>query len=105
MNNFTPKVSIIIPTYNQSKYIKKAIQSALNQDYNNLEVVVSDDNSNDNTFEIVKPLLLQHINLKYFKNPRNIGRVANYNKVLNEYRITSYNVCYTKLLRYDGGLA
>ena len=42
-------VTVMIPTYNQATLIAKAIDSALAQDYENLEVVVCDDNSTDNT--------------------------------------------------------
>ena len=48
MNQFNPKVSIIIPVYNGSNYMRQAIDSALNQDYNNVEVIVINDGSNDN---------------------------------------------------------
>lgn len=56
MNKFNPKVSIIIPVYNGSNYIKEAISSALNQTYTNIEVIVINDGSNDNgkTKEIAK---------------------------------------------------
>ena len=46
-NHFNPKVSIVIPVYNGSDYLKEAIESALNQTYNNIEVVVVNDGSND----------------------------------------------------------
>lgn len=46
-NNLTPKVSIVIPVYNGSNYVKGAIESALNQTYENVEVVVINDGSND----------------------------------------------------------
>lgn len=45
----SPKVSIIIPVYNCEKYIEEAINSAINQSYNNYEVLVVDDGSTDNT--------------------------------------------------------
>jgi glycosyltransferase involved in cell wall biosynthesis len=48
------KVSVIIPAYNASKYISKTIESVINQDYNNLEILIVDDGSIDNTKEIVE---------------------------------------------------
>jgi glycosyltransferase involved in cell wall biosynthesis len=79
-----PKVSIIIPTYNQSKYIEECISSALTQDYNNLEVIVSDDASTDNTSQIINRFNGDS-RLRYFKNTNNLGRVGNYRKALYEY--------------------
>ena len=49
-----PLVSICIPTYNGSVYIAEALQSALSQTYQNLEIVVSDDASTDETLAIVQ---------------------------------------------------
>jgi len=48
MSKFTPKVSIIIPVYNGSNYMRDAIDSALNQSYKNIEVIVVNDGSTDN---------------------------------------------------------
>lgn len=79
----TPKVSILIATYNQEDYIKQAVNSALNQSYSNLEVIVSDDCSTDNTFEILSEIKDER--LKIFRNQKNIGRIANHRKLLYEY--------------------
>lgn len=79
MNSY-PKVSIQIPCYNQATFIEKAIKSALNQSYTNLEVVVSDDNSTDETFAIASEI--RDNRLKVFRNEKNIGRVANYHHLL-----------------------
>ena len=49
-------VSVVIPTYNSSAYIMHALESALNQTYDNLEVIVADDASTDDTCAIVRKL-------------------------------------------------
>ncbi len=52
--NLGPLVSVIIPTYNRASIVGRAIQSALDQTYKNVEVIVVDDGSTDNTQEILK---------------------------------------------------
>ena len=80
----SPKVSIQIPTYNQEDYIAAAIESALMQDYGNIEIIVADDCSTDNTQGIIKKFE-NNPKVKYFRNKKNLGRVANYHKALYEY--------------------
>ena len=49
-----PFFSIVIPTYNQGKYLEKCIISCLNQTYKNYEIIIIDNNSTDSTNEILK---------------------------------------------------
>lgn len=77
------RVSIIIPTFNRANYLEEAISSALAQDYENLEVIVSDNASTDNTEQVVK-LFARNSKLKYFRNTENIGMVGNWHKAIFE---------------------
>ncbi len=61
----SPLVSVIIPAYNAEKYIERTIHSALLQDYENLEIIVIDDGSTDNTADVVKKLAEKDRRLKY----------------------------------------
>lgn len=81
-----PLVSIMIPTYNQADYIGYAVRSALEQDYPNLEVIVSDDCSKDNTNKIIASFK-HDSRLKYFRNESNLGRIGNYHHTL--YNLTN----------------
>ena len=69
--NQLPLVSIIIPAYNRAHTIKMTLDSVLNQTYKNYEVIIVDDNSKDNTYEVVKPYLSD--NIFYYKNEKNLG--------------------------------
>lgn len=58
-----PKISVIIPTYNRASCIAKAIDSALNQTYKNIEILVVDDGSTDNTPVVLKDYMNK---IRYF---------------------------------------
>lgn len=73
-----PLVSVLITTYNSEKYIKDALESILNQTYSNLEIVIIDDASIDNTLEIIQSFKDKRI--KLFVNEKNLGVSENMNK-------------------------
>ena len=66
MSSFNPMVSIVIPVYNGSKLLEEAIQSALNQTYKNIEVIIVNDGSNDNG-KTEQVALSFKKKIKYFK--------------------------------------
>jgi glycosyltransferase involved in cell wall biosynthesis/GT2 family glycosyltransferase len=67
--NGNPKVSIILPTYNGSRYIRESIASCLNQTYRNIELIIVDDCSMDATPQIVRSL--KDSRIKYIRNEKN----------------------------------
>jgi glycosyltransferase involved in cell wall biosynthesis len=72
-----PKVSIIIPTYNRANLLKLAIESVLNQSFQDFEIIVCDNASVDCTrLEVEK---FHDVRIKYFFNKKNIGVVRNHN--------------------------
>ncbi|WP_106804525.1 glycosyltransferase family 2 protein [Pseudomonas sp. S5D5] len=77
-----PLVSILIPTNNRPDLVVKAIVSALNQSYKNIEVIVTDNSETDETQSVIRAL--KDDRLKYIKNEKNIGPVLNWRKALTE---------------------
>ena len=69
------KVSVCIPTYNRSDYLKYALDSVFSQTYQDFELIVCDDGSTDDTPEIVGSY--RDSRLRYVKQPQNIGRSRN----------------------------
>jgi len=71
-----PLVTIAIPTYNRANYLQEAIQSALSQTYTHLEIIVSDNASDDNTQEVVSKFCDPRIS--YIRQDTNVGMHANW---------------------------
>jgi glycosyltransferase involved in cell wall biosynthesis len=79
--NEYPLVSVIVPFFNEKDYIKECLESVLNQTYRNIELILIDDGSTDNSFNVIKNFIKQDLRVKYFKkknsktvaNPRNYG--------------------------------
>jgi glycosyltransferase involved in cell wall biosynthesis len=65
-----PLVSILIPAYNQTKYLREALESAINQTYPNIEIIIGDDSSTDEVEKFIIPYLKKYKNITYFKNER-----------------------------------
>ena len=73
-------VSICIPTYNGARYLASCLDSALAQTFTDFEVVVVDDGSTDGTLEIVQRYAESDERVRVWKNARNLGLVANWNR-------------------------
>ena len=68
-----PKISIIIPLYNGEKYIQKSILSIQNQNLKEIEIIIVDDFSNDNSVNLVQKLMEKDQRIVLFKNEQNKG--------------------------------
>jgi glycosyltransferase involved in cell wall biosynthesis len=79
-----PRVSIMIPTYNRAHYLPQTVDSALRQDYANLEVLLLDNASTDDTPGIAARYR-QDPRFRHLRNDRNIGMVANWRSGLYEH--------------------
>lgn len=71
-----PTVSVIIPTYNRAHLVGRAIQSVLNQTYQDFEIIVIDDGSTDNTEDIIREFQKTDKRIKYIKHEKNKGGSA-----------------------------
>lgn len=78
------KVSILIPAFNRKQFIGECIQSALDQTYTDLEVVVVDNASDDGTWEICQRFAARDQRVRVFRNDTNIGPVRNWKRCAKE---------------------
>ena len=73
-----PKISIYMPAYNAEKYIERAVESALNQTYTDLEVVIVDDGSTDATVRILEEKYTDNPRVRWYKQKHSgIGKASN----------------------------
>jgi glycosyltransferase involved in cell wall biosynthesis len=77
-------VSILIPTYNREHLIEETVQSALKQTYENIEIIIVDNKSTDNTWQVLEQLTAQDTRIKIFQNETNIGPVRNWMRCIDE---------------------
>ena len=83
MTEPSPLITVIIPTYNGALYLQQAIESILKQTFQNFEIIVIDDASSDESFEIGAEFAATDSRIKLFKNEKNLGFARNRNKAIS----------------------
>lgn len=81
-----PKISILIPVFNREKLISDSILSALNQNFEDFEIIVVDNASDDGTWDICQAFASQYPRVHVFRNETNIGPVRNWMRCIEEAR-------------------
>lgn len=78
----TPLVSVIMGAYNAERCIERSVFSMLNQDYENIEFIICDDGSTDNTLLILEKLATQDTRITVLRNEKNCGLAATLNNCI-----------------------
>ena len=102
MSNFPenfPSVLVLIPTFNRPEYFKIALESVLNQTYQNIDIVVSDNSTNNETEELIQSYLEKNPRIKYFHH-QNFDANDNWN-FLRQYQINDTEHEYLNWLMDD----
>lgn len=94
-----PKVSICIPAYLQVQFLKQTIDSVLSQDFDDYEIVITDDSPNESVKDLIKTYR-NEARLKYFRNEKPLGSPENWNQSV---RLSKGE--YIKILHHDDWLA
>jgi glycosyltransferase involved in cell wall biosynthesis len=76
------KVSVLIPVYNGVRHLPECLASILAQDFQDMEILVADDDSTDGTAEIIRHFAARDARLRWWKNPHNLGLTQNHNACL-----------------------
>lgn len=77
-----PKVSVCIPTYNYGRFLGDAVSSVLLQSFREMELIIVDNCSTDDTRRICEGFIASDDRVRYFCNPLNLGMVGNWNRCL-----------------------
>lgn len=95
----TPAVSVCVPAYRQPALLTRAIKSIFSQDFNDFEVIVTDDTESDEIKSAVVPWVADN-RLRYFRNSHRLGSPANWNHAMSFARGR-----YIKILHHDDWLS
>jgi glycosyltransferase involved in cell wall biosynthesis len=74
-----PLVTIICMCYNHQDFVLESLYSVMNQSYENIEIIIVDDCSNDNSKSIIEKWLIDHPNIKFIANTENLGNTKSFN--------------------------
>jgi hypothetical protein len=77
-----PRVSLGLPVHNGGELLESAIQSVLSQTFRELELIISDNASDDGTESLCRRIADQDPRVRYYRSPTNIGAAANHNRVV-----------------------
>lgn len=77
-----PLVTVICLCYNHSEFVVEAFESVLNQTHKNIELIIADDFSTDNSVEIIEKWRKNHLEILFFANKENIGNTKTFNQCL-----------------------
>lgn len=81
-----PQVSVLIPTFNYGRFLPEAIDSVLEQNFQDFELLVIDDCSSDNTSQVMGRYCAKDRRIRFSANPQNVGMVNNWNLCLAQAR-------------------
>jgi len=77
-----PLVSVICLCYNHEPFVREAIQSVIDQSYSNMQIIVVDDASTDNSVHVIRDVIAPHPKVKFLQLQKNHGNCAAFNKGL-----------------------
>ena len=93
VNTAMPLVSIALCTYNGEKYLRLQLDSLLAQTWPNIEIVVTDDVSTDNTFAILNEYAAIHAGFSIYKNTVNLGYNKNFEATITKCKGDFIAIC------------
>lgn len=82
----TPRLSLGMPLYNAQRYLELALESVFAQDFTDFELIISDNASTDDTWQICRTWAAREPRIRLYRNEVNQGVAANFNRVVHEAR-------------------
>lgn len=85
-DNNQPLVTVAVPVYNEEKFIRETLDSVINQDYKNIEILISDNASSDGTSSICLEYAEKDHRIRYHRHQENTGAANNFYLLANKAR-------------------